>query len=121
MANKKPRDLIDRQALGIGRCDPDAFPLQNRGYCAGWNVAVNLLEQAPRVDAVEVVHAQWEIVEPKRFPNLTARIRCSACKKEPQKHSYEERGHGYSFTIDSWDATDYCPNCGAKMEGKDNG
>lgn len=54
MENEKRRDLIDRQALGIGRCDPDAFPLQNRGYCAGWNGVIGLIEQAPTVDAVEV-------------------------------------------------------------------
>lgn len=47
--------LIDADALGIGRCNPDAFPLQNRGYCAGWNGVISLLEQAPTVDAVEVV------------------------------------------------------------------
>ena len=58
MTNEKRLDLIDRQALGIGRCDPDAFPLQNRSYVAGWNGVINLLEQAPRVDAVEVVQ-QW--------------------------------------------------------------
>ena len=75
-----------------------------------------MIYDAPTVDAVEVVHGRWEIVEPKRYPDLTARIRCSACKKEPKKHSYEERGHGYGFTVNSWDATDYCPNCGAKMD-----
>jgi hypothetical protein len=58
MANEKQMDLIDRHALGIGRCDPDAFPLQNRGYCAGWNGVINLLEQAPRVDAVPVVRCK---------------------------------------------------------------
>lgn len=44
MANNKTLDLIDRKALGIGRCDPDAFPLQNRSYCTGWNGVINLLE-----------------------------------------------------------------------------
>ena len=79
-----------------------------------------LIKETPAIDAVEVVHAWWEVVEPKRFPNLTAKIRCSACKKEPKKHSYEESGFGYSYTIDSWHATDYCPNCGAKMDGDGN-
>ena len=50
--------LIDTDALGIGRCDPDAFPLQNRGYCAGWNGVISLIEQAPTVDAVEVVRCR---------------------------------------------------------------
>ena len=58
MASEKRLDLIDRQALGIGRCNPDAFPVQNRGYCAGWNGVINLIVQAPTVDAVEVVRCK---------------------------------------------------------------
>lgn len=50
--------LIDVNALGIGRCDPDLIPIQNRAYCAGWNGVVNLIEQAPTVDAVEVVRCK---------------------------------------------------------------
>lgn len=50
--------LIDANALGIGRCNPDAFPLQNRAYCAGWNGVVNIIEQAPTVDAVEVTRCK---------------------------------------------------------------
>lgn len=46
-------DLISRSALGIGRCNPDAFPEQNRGYVAGWNGVIALIEAAPTVDAVE--------------------------------------------------------------------
>lgn len=60
MANKKR--LIDIDALGIGRCNPDLLPFCNRPYAAGWNGVVNLIENAPTVDAVEV-------------------IRCNDCKK----------------------------------------
>lgn len=54
----KDKRLIDANALGIGRCDPDLIPIQNRAYCAGWNGVVNLIEQAPTVDAVEVVRCK---------------------------------------------------------------
>lgn len=57
MTNEKRLDLIDRQALGIGRCNPDAFPIQNMLYVAGWNGVINLLEQAPTVDAVHAAGA----------------------------------------------------------------
>lgn len=107
MENEKR--LIDANALKL-----EAWPER---YTGEGIVYVEDIDNAPTVDAVEVVHAWWEVVEPKRFPNLTAKIRCSACKKEPKKHSYEESGFGYSYTIDSWHATDYCPNCGAKMDG----
>ena len=47
--------LIDADALGIGMCNPDVFPGENRFYAEGWNQAIKLLENAPTVDAVEVV------------------------------------------------------------------
>ena len=56
-------DLISRSALGIGRCNPDAFPEQNRGYVAGWNGVVALIEAAPAVDAVSrsvFEQVKWE-------------------------------------------------------------
>ena len=57
MAEKK-LDLIDRRALGIGRCNPDVFLAENSGYCAGWNGVINIIEEAPTVDAVEVVRCR---------------------------------------------------------------
>ena len=98
MANEKRLDLIDRQALGIGRCNPDAFPLQNRGYCAGWNGVINLLEQAPRVDAVKVVHGRW-------IHKGAWHIECSKCQY---------------ILAHIGEAKNYCPNCGAKMDGDGN-
>lgn len=47
--------LIDADALGIGMCNPDVFLGENRLYAEGWNQAIKLLENAPTVDAVEVV------------------------------------------------------------------
>ena len=113
--------LIDANALKIAfKCremaDIDMYGGCHIAECFQGDEANEIVDKMPTVDAVEVVHGRWEIVEPKCYPDLTARIRCSACKKEPQKHSYEERGHGYGFTVNSWDATDYCPNCGAKMD-----
>ena len=104
MANEKRCDLIDRQALGLGRCDPDAFPIQNRGYVAGWNGVINLIEQAPTVDAVEVVHGRWK--ESKCLDECF--WVCSNCKF-PSEASAAPRLYRY------------CPNCGAKMDGDGNG
>ena len=58
------------------------------------------IDNAPTVDAVEVVHGRWK--EP-YFLYLV----CSEC------------GTGYVKYFDM----NYCPNCGAKMDGerKDNG
>lgn len=47
--------LIDAEALGVGRCSKDVLPA---AYCAGWNGLINLIEQAPTVDAVPVVRCR---------------------------------------------------------------
>ena len=48
--------LIDANALGIGKAKREAF--DNPAYADGWNSAIAIIEQAPTVDAVEVVHGQ---------------------------------------------------------------
>ena len=58
-----------------------------------------LLESAPTVDAVEVVHGRWE-------KHGKHDWRCSVCKV----------GVPYSYT-----GHKYCHNCGAKMDGDENG
>ena len=47
--------LIDADALGIGRCSKDLLPA---AYCAGWNGVINLIEDAPTIDAVPVVRCR---------------------------------------------------------------
>ena len=60
-------------------------------------MAVNaVLNKTPRVDAVEVVHGRWE--------KFGYDFRCSAC-------GVYQCGHYIGMT-------NYCPNCGAKMEGE---
>lgn len=43
-------DLIDRAALGIGKCNPAVFNDEN--YGKGWNSCIELIEKAPTVPAV---------------------------------------------------------------------
>ena len=64
--------------------------------------ARKLIEDAPTVDAVEVVHGRWEyrMVDPDyRY----YKHECSICG------------------FDGEDFYRYCPNCGAKMDGDGNG
>ena len=49
-------EYIDRKALGIGKCNPDIF--EDKGYARGWNSAIEIIEEAPTVDAVEVVRCK---------------------------------------------------------------
>lgn len=61
----------------------------------------NLINEAPTVDAAPVVHGEWIEGE----DEYTSFLKCSVCGEE----------------FCSWDSdcarTNYCPNCGAKMDG----
>lgn len=49
-------ELIDRAALGVGRCNPEV--MRERAYAAGWNGLLGILNNAPVIDAVPVVRCQ---------------------------------------------------------------
>lgn len=86
--------LIDVDALGVGRCSRDLLPAD---YCAGWNGLVRLLGKAPTVDAVPVVHGR-KIED----GDIGCFWLCSLC------------GECLPY------GANYCPNCGAKMDGGGN-
>ena len=93
------KQLIDLNALGIGRCNPDIF--ENRAYADGWNAAIKVIETAPTVDAVEVIHSKW--LEKKDG------FACSNCGKR----AGSKYGSRYAYL------SNYCPHCGAKMDEKE--
>lgn len=91
--------LIDADDLGVGRCSKDVLPA---AYCAGWNGLLGLIEKAPTVDAVPVVHGRWEM-RPTGMATDTGpeyKAYCTVCN-EPNKQ-YQPP---------------FCPHCGAKMDG----
>ena len=91
-------DLISRDALRMqfakechGECDVCVERCQESGECM-------LVLAAPAVDAVHVVHGQWLDCE-----NYNDIRQCSECGLI--RNIYKQEG---------WN---YCPNCGAKMDG----
>ena len=95
MANEKR--LIDaNRALEIvrdqGHEHPNAYHLTN--------YATLILREAPTVDAVEVVHARWE-----KASETMPIYRCSICR---ERNLFKNGSNVLS---------NYCPNCGAKMDG----
>lgn len=72
----------------------------------------NVIDEQPTVEAVSVVHGEWETCEHKL--NHEVHVRCSVC--------------GASGTIDmamflgdvEVTMNNFCPNCGADMRGKKN-
>ena len=80
-------------------------------------VFVNDIENAPIVDAVEVVHGRW--VDEFKGKYANPKYICSNCTLQAlKKEKMDELGNWHTEQA----LTDYCPNCGAKMDGGvDNG
>lgn len=96
---------IDADALGIGKAERNAFTVPE--YADGWNSAIEIIENAPTADVVEVRHGEWEYrqLDEYKFYEVT----CSCC------------GAKYWGNYDSYNDPDefyYCPCCGAKMDGE---
>lgn len=97
-------DLISRaeilgrikQMAGCAKCDN-----YNGVRCRAciWSDAMNIVEEAPAVDAAPVVHGQWIDHKDEH--------QCSVCKEFTFVDSYVWVQLRY----------DFCPNCGAKMDG----
>lgn len=67
-------------------------------------VALTMVDEAPTVDAVPVRHGRWEKVIPsKSAAKWSTQVSCSVCHRK-----------GYTLY-------NYCPNCGARMDGDDDG
>jgi hypothetical protein len=96
MANEKRLIDANKVAQDVRNNNRDNF------YRADWTSkrVVELLESAPTVDAVEVVHGWTEVIEPFE---VTLTTRCGLCG------------------VAMGNLDNYCPNCGAKMDGDGNG
>ena len=103
MANEKR--LIDANAL------KDALRTNEGAKALGHSIyklfAVDeIIDQMPTVDAVEVVHGRWINKTKEIYGMVDERNDCSNC------------GQVYWFACPDFN---YCPNCGAKMDGDGNG
>ena len=68
------------------------------------DIITHFLDRCPTVDTVEVVHGHWY-----KAPHHP--YRCSCCGEMALLDMYGE----------SHVRSNYCPNCGAKMDGDGNG
>ena len=126
MANEKR--LIDANALQF---EPDPWGGMNGvvivGRSGGKTMGMvqaalkSMIDNAPTVDAVEVVHGRWVDRYGGKYANPL--YECSACKNTitpTTVYKIEVDVLGHEHIVQA--LTNYCPNCGAKMYGerKDN-
>ena len=70
------------------------------------------IESFPTADVAPIVHGRWELEY-----ETYGKMRCSVCKKEALiEKAIDDVGVTTNY-VDS----NYCPNCGAKMDGDGNG
>ena len=93
-------ELIDRRALGIGKAKREIFDVPE--YADGWNSAIEVIDNAPTIEAKPIVHAHWEKwgCEGTVCSNCYGRV-LYECDEQEKKSKY-------------------CPHCGATMDGKEN-
>ena len=94
-ANELVAEIVKAQESLLS--NNDAVWRMNQKYYKGLAWAHRLVIDAPTVDAVEVVHGRW-------IPCGGCGYRCSNC----------------DFWVAFRSLNNYCPNCGAKMDGDGN-
>ena len=99
-------DLISRSAL-LDYCDAKAFnalELWDGGMTReAWLEAFETVRTAPAVDAEPVRHGRWIPVELHKSFGVLNGVKCSMCGEGKVVRRYN-----------------YCPNCGARMDGDVN-
>lgn len=93
--------LIDAEALGINKAKREIF--NDPKYADGWNSAIEVINNAPTVDAVPLRHGRWLTTD--AYPH---HLYCSLCYKTYLKNAQWLDTLGVP--------TNFCPNCGARME-----
>ena len=98
-------ESIDWYSVYKGKLTTGAPNTENALYKANNIYAV--IDNAPSADVAPVVHGRWDDSGRYTFPNGATAVRCTICGcalNESEYHLYD------------WN---YCPICGAKMDGGD--
>lgn len=104
--NRVVDDLISR-AAAIAALD-DKHVDRNYGDVSPESV-IQVIESIPAVDAMPMVHGRWIKMTGMMPPEYHGHYECSEC-------GWHMKGLRNSWTRE--EELNYCPNCGAKMETK---
>ena len=103
---------IDREALEVELNHRLNFLMGENGeydhYTSGFDEAVTRVENFPAADVAPVVHGRWDDSGRYTFPSGNTAVRCTNCGCALTESEYR---------LNNWN---YCPVCGARMDGSDN-
>ena len=104
-------DLISRNAL------LDAMPKNDELLSVDVR---RIICESPKVDAEPVRHAKWVWDNDAMDWNIGAWV-CSDCRNRNENIHAVKPGTDKILMSNPyvWSGSQYCPNCGAKMDGKD--
>ena len=102
-------EYIDREALEKNLNERLAYLLDKNGpydyFTDGYDEAVSTVEEFPAADVAPVVHGRWDDSGRYTFPGGSTAVRCTNCGCALTESEYR---------LNNWN---YCPVCGAKMDG----
>ena len=76
-------------------------------YAKGFQAALLAIMSIPSVDVAPVRHAKWKLID----ECVNEGVYCSNCHKKIYRAEYANQKV----------KSKYCPNCGARMDGEENG
>lgn len=100
-------EYIEREALiaEFSKCTIIPDDLYDYGIMAGIDAGKKKVKDAPAADVAPVVHGRWEYYDfVSTGDGLIPVYACSACQG--------------CFDEEEFHAQNYCPNCGARMDGE---
>ena len=102
-------EYIEREALEKLLNERLAYLLDKNGpydyYTDGYDEAVSTVEEFLTADVAPVVHGRWDDSGRYTFPGGSTAVRCTNCGCALTESEYR---------LNNWN---YCPVCGAKMDG----
>ena len=105
-------EYIEREALEVELNHRLNFLMAENGeydhYTSGFDEAVTRVENFPAADVAPVVHGRWDDSGRYTFPSGNTAVRCTNCGCALTESEYR---------LNNWN---YCPVCGARMDGSDN-
>lgn len=95
--------LIDADALGIGKAKREVFEVPE--YADGWNSAIDIIENAPTIEAKPVVHSYWHHMA-SGYNGMEDPFMCDNCCYTMEAENIMENHN----------ALRHCSSCGARMD-----
>lgn len=102
-------EYIEREALEKTMNERLTYLLDKNGpydyFTDGYDEAVSTVEESLSADVAPVVHGRWDDSGRYTFPGGSTAVRCTNCGCALTESEYR---------LNNWN---YCPVCGAKMDG----